>query len=656
MDSLGNTKEPSPASVPGPGTTINDLPTETLLDIFSYLSPIELKDLRLVCRKWNHAVSDKASWIRAFRNRFGTGQVFASVTGSEKWIPEYFGRVGTLKKWAKAKATAKLYMLVNSEFAQLDHVQADFIHDRLMTYCLYTGTVAMCSLTLGKNQVFIPESSLFSRFTCFDANWNYLCVGKDTGEIHLRNLMTATATSSNRLSVTTISEASGRRVTGVKINSEFDKHKEKPDLLSVDINGLLLFWNLSGKLLHLVGLDDNVFWIDSDFKTSVVAVSKTQVYVVDFASRQLKIKHSHGFDLSERPVAMHVDFGDDNVVICDAQHARVFHFYEEGQETKHFVSEAKAPQGEQIIGGTLQQLNHEDKRRNVDVAGGDGRLYGLTFSDGSVATFNLRETSSEIVYNTRIMPFTDDRSYVGVPRFTKIALNSAVVAIGASPNWIHIYDAHSGEYLRECLTVSKKLTRDGLPPILSIRFAPNQQAGVVVSGDIVQYFKFGEAALASKKKPNVPQVSEANTKRARQQHIKAQVEEYERQEHHRKEASFIADKYNGTEFDSEQEELRMAMALSVSSAPQDDEFERALALSQQEAERQEAERRNNDYYDEDLEAVLAMTEPQSSEASSWTEPTEGSLRSLESTVRSVESTDDDEEILRKVMELLLLEH
>lgn len=618
MDSLGNTNDAAPSTASESSVSINDLPSETLLDIFSYLSPIELKDLRLVCRRWNEVASDKASWIRAFRNRFGTGLVFASVTGSEKWIPEYFGRVGTLKKWAKAKASSKLYLLVNSDFAQLDRVQADFLHDRLMTYCLYSGTVAMCTLSLGKNQVFIPESLFFSRFTAFDANWNYLCVGKDSGEIYLRNLMTATATASSRLSVTTVCEQTGRRVMAVKINEDFDKHKEKPDLLTADIHGDILFWSLAGALVDRVSLEENVFWIDSDFKTCVVAVSPIGIYVLDFATRKIRCSFAHGFELHEPPVSIDVDFGDDNVVMCDDHTVRVFHYGDAAGATL-LVREGVPPAGETIVDGTLQQQAVPLRRRNDDVAGGDGRLYGLCYSDGSVGIFNLRETSSDIVLSTRVMPFTDDRSHNAILRYTKIALNSAVVAIGASPNWIHIYDAHSGEYLRECLKVSKKLTRDGVPPILKIEFSPNQQAGVVVSGDIVQYFKFGEGPLQQKKKPNTPQGNEAATKRQRHRHIRAQMDEYDLHEHQRKSEDLIADKYNGTAFDSEQEELRVAMALSASSAPRDEEFEQALAISQQEAEGE----RLADALDSRSTGSLSM---------------------------------DDDEVLRRVMELLLMEH
>lgn len=101
-DSLGNCNlPPTPASLDPPKVHINDLPHEILLDVFAHMQPVELKDLRLVCRKWNLVVSDKSAWVKAFHNRFGTGNVFASVTGSSMWLTEYLGRVAMSRKWSK---------------------------------------------------------------------------------------------------------------------------------------------------------------------------------------------------------------------------------------------------------------------------------------------------------------------------------------------------------------------------------------------------------------------------------------------------------------------------------------------------------------------------------------------------------------------------
>ena len=76
-----------------------------------------------------------------------------------------------------------------------------------------------------------------------------------------------------------------------------------------------------------------------------------------------------------------------------------------------------------------------------------------------------------------------------------------------------------------------------------------------------------------------------SNKRAIKEHIKTQLEEYDELEQSRLDAEIRADKFNGTAFDSEQEELRVALALSASTMDaQDEELERALALLREEVE------------------------------------------------------------------------
>lgn len=548
---------------------INDLPSEVLLNVFCNLSPVDLKDIRLVCRQWKDVVLDKAAWIRAFDNRFLTGEVFSSVTGSQSWILEYFGRVALLRTWAKAKSISKLYSL-NSEYMAVDRVAADFVHDRLLTFSHMLGTVTSCTLTLGKNQVFIPEHHLFSRTLVFDVNWNYLCVCLASGEVYLKNLITATSSGSQRLSVSTIASL-GEPIVDVKLSPECDKYRERTDIVLMTSSGGIKFLNLNGKILFDLALDEPALFIDTDFKKSVVALTSAHIYIIDFQKKLMVQKIQHGWEFDEIPPVCDVDFFDLSVILGYNNIFRVFHI--SGNE--YLETEGESPPDTIIIDGTIQDCS---KERDDSVAGGDGRLYALILSDGSVCVFELREAKRTIAFKTRIMPFTDDRTPRNIHSFTKVALNSSVIAIGALADWLHFYDAHSGQYLREAPKVSKKLTHDRMVPILCIKFAPSGASGVVVSGDVVQYFRYGDLPPEAKR-PNAPQASDLSNKRAIQQHIKTQLNEYEELEHNKHQAAVLADKFNGTTFESEQEELRMAMALSASTIDvEDSDLAVALAL------------------------------------------------------------------------------
>ncbi|PSK37670.1 hypothetical protein C7M61_003377 [Candidozyma pseudohaemuli] len=580
MDSLGNTA-PSSDEVHHQNVHINDLPDEVLLNVFAHMQPVELKDLRLVCSKWNHVVLDKSAWIKAFHNRFGTGNVFASVTGLTMWLTEYLGRVAVARKWAKARAYSHSYALVNNEFGMRvpPRVFVDFAHDRILTFARFLGAISMCTLSTGRNQVFFPENSVLSMGMAVDSNWSHLCVGKPNGEVLLKNLITSSATGLGKQSVTTLQGPTDDPIVALKLNETFEKVREKVEIVAGTRGGLLLLWSATTLLRTIfVSQTCGVLEVESDFTKSVVVVTEEEIIAYELSLGEETHRVAHGIALMPH-VNFRIDLADMNVVAYDETTVKVFHLAEEV-----FVRETEAPEEVSIIGGKLQQSDR--KVRNSDVAGGDGRLFALIFSDGSVGTFNIRDTSSEIKLLTRIMPRYD--APFGIFDWTAVALNSSTIAIGLLPNFVHFYDSHLGEYLREGVKVLRKLFREGEPPIRHMSFSSNQAAGVVVSGSVAQYFRFGDAPLSSKRKPNTPQAAEGSSRHAMHRHIKAQLDDYDTLEDSRRRAELMADRYNGTELESEAEELRMAMALSASSVPdtsEDDDLERALALSREELER-----------------------------------------------------------------------
>ncbi|OBA19956.1 hypothetical protein METBIDRAFT_32968 [Metschnikowia bicuspidata var. bicuspidata NRRL YB-4993] len=653
QDSLGNTTENEKQSTQRGDTSINALPLEIFILIFAHVSPVDLKDLRLVCRKWNDVILDNGTWIRAFDNRLGTGKIFASTTRSNIWIQEYFGRMAAIRRWAKAKAFSRLYQLVNNLFGRITQVETDFVNDRLLTFSQFSGTISLCSLTLGKNQVFIPESSLFGEIVAFDVTWNYSCVANTNGGLFLKNLITATASGSNQSSVKKIAQ-SEFPFAAVKLNKFLDKNREKPDVVSLTQDGALSFWSISGKLVANLNLHGTTLDLRTDFKT-VVVISQDFLHVIDLVQATVVTSFQHGWRFNSLPIAFEVDFHDHNVVVADKTLFKVFHY-----NKKHCkILEESAPEGLSIIEGTMQDAGFP---RNQDIAGGDGLLFALTFSDGSVGVVNIRDLDGTIPFKTRILPFRDDRAPQGIESYTKVALNSTVIAIGALADWIHFYDAHSGKYLREGTKISRKFTRQGTMPILKIQFSPNGFSGVVVSDDAIQYFRYGEDLIV-KKKPFAPQAVDLKSRRTVNQHIKSEMADYNEQVNQKLQEDILLDKYNGVKFDDEQDELRVALALSISCGQNgqdvlndkdDSDLAAALALLE------EASKMNSFTLDEDLElrAALRLSESESyrSVHGLETSQSEGLSNSLHMD-RQLESlqNDSEDEVLRKIIELSMLE-
>lgn len=110
QDSLGNTiVNPSSSSCSTdlshlPKSTIHDFPPELLIRIFTYLDPIYLNTLRLVCKQWNHTISDREVWMKSFQMSFNmsiNSLSFPTISQSLNWLREYFTRLQVLKNWKK---------------------------------------------------------------------------------------------------------------------------------------------------------------------------------------------------------------------------------------------------------------------------------------------------------------------------------------------------------------------------------------------------------------------------------------------------------------------------------------------------------------------------------------------------------------------------
>ncbi|OVF08646.1 putative SCF ubiquitin ligase complex subunit [Clavispora lusitaniae] len=594
---------------------INDLPHETLVDIFAHLTPMELRELRLVCRKWNSAVSDKAAWTQAFRNQLGTPSEFASVTGSRAWLAEYFGRVARLRQWTKAKARAHSYSLVNGEYGPSAVVEMDFAHDRLATISP-AGSLASCALVSGKNQVFVPGSAHFAAVSASDASGALLGVGTRDGVVWAKNLASAqpaqavarpdSANSAHSANSThSAHSADPVEIVSVRVRRQKNVRGAPGEMVALDAAGQVRVFSASA-LLRSAHLGERAFCMDTDFER-IVVVTAENVHVLAFSSLEPLAVAPHGWTL-DAPPHCHVDFAGSAVALVHGSTVRVLR-----EQMAWAYVEAQLPAN--VVHTALQMP--AGRPQDARVAGGDGRLLAAALDDGSVAVFNVRARGA-LRPQCLIAPFHDARAPRGLEARTKVAVDSCVVVVAAAYDWVHFYDAHSGRYLREGTAAARRGTRHGTAPVSAVALGPSA-SGVVVCSDVVQHFSFGAPPV---QRPSTP-AGESTSRRARQHTIRTQLDDWAALRHAEAERARLADKYNGTDYVSEDDELRTAMALSASDASGEDaELLAALALSRQD------------------------------ESSPWQ-----TLVSPEGTSASAHGgEDDEEEILRRVLELSLLEH
>lgn len=661
------------------------LPPELLSLVFTNLDPLLLSTLRLVCKRWNAAVSNRETWTLSFHARFGTGDTFPLVSYSSLWLAEYFNRVALYKRWTKAVASHRSYQIFNNEFGFVDFTMASFEHDRLLTFSRSTGNVAVGGLRGGKIQTYIPGSARVGPVRCYAVGWNFVVAANELGEVYLRNLVTSTslgargsslqrlavpreavngnlntfvpaagnvsrlslsgdtyglnnaglgeistddnsaisntgAVSSSsrtgsqplismlttpRLPLTTSVPSTGtsRRtsfsgtshstspslraqedeictlgaISAVLLNSTTDKRRENPDIIAA-AGQRLHFWALSGRHVRSVTLSDTIIAAKSDFKKTVVVLSASHIHVVDFRTSEMR-SVEHSMDLLEDPF-FDVDFPDSNSIIASGLSIKVVNF------SNGFRFRLLVLPDILIRVTKLQSVPEGRTRRDPKLAGGDGLLCANILSDETVIVWDVRGTSRTIKVQTRISPVFHKFAPVlreGHHYLTSLALNSSIIAIGGYNGFTNMHNVFTGSYIKECLVkFPKKFTQmySQIIPIQDIHLSGNQLDtwGVIICGDMVQYFQFGDEQKA-KKKALGPQIS---GKQLAHQQIRDQMEDYDAMQETERQRHVLIDKYNGRQFEDEEEELLMALAISESyrsSSDDDVQLRAALEIS-----------------------------------------------------------------------------
>lgn len=585
VDQLGNTLDEEYGSLHHYQNdvkfTINDLPIEILINIFSNLDPIQLSQLRLVCKHWNYAVMDKNTWNKSFTSKFGTNPNFPSVSGSRYWMIEYFNRMKIYKKWNKGIGIHKFYQLINNEYGFVDHIMSNFEQDKILTFSQIGGNIAISDLSNGKNQAFIPGPYIYRSITSYCINWNYLLTAKYGGGLFLKNLLTSTSSSATKTSTVTLikdepENGIDNSILATTMNDYPDKHKERCDIISASKSGKVQFWNLNGDELHNVIIQEPIFKIKSDFKNVCIALTPTNLILIDYKTFQIRKVIPHGLGIIEEILMglfVDIDFGGSNIIICLQSMIKVIN-YKNLQDIR--FRELVLADGVETTKGKLQTLSHYKLHsRDDQIVGHDGLFYANILSDDSVIIWNVREESKVIKIQTEINPVFNKYTRIlpeGLQYVVAMGLNSSVIAISTYNGITNLYNVFTGEYLKECsLKYPKKYVgiHNSLVMTKDVQLSTNQNStnGIIICGDVIQYFQYGDlenSGISNTKKKSSVGGAQVSNKQIAYQHIKDQMEDYDIEMSNMEKKKRLLDKYNGDSFENEEEELSIAIALSQS--------------------------------------------------------------------------------------------
>lgn len=549
---------------------INDLPMEVLINIFSRLNPLDLCNGLVVCKRWYEAIRDKHTWTGSFSRRFGSSNVFPSVSGSSVWMTEYFTRLEVYKRWRKGIARHTSYQVLNNnEYAIINHSISDFTQNRLLTFS--RGDIAICNLRDGKNVTYIPGNQAFSRISAYSISWDYLFLGKETGGLYLKNLKTSTSSTTSRTSLITLIDDTAADldpITCTALNFYLDKYRRDVDCIAGTMLGDVKFWNISGTLKKTLELNDPLIEVKSDFQDFAVALSLAKLYIIDLKTFKVS---SIDLELSfveqdNHRLFMDVDFADSNVILCYKNKIWLYNYERKITSSMEFEPDLT------VLNAKMQTVPKRMlSRRDTLLAGSDGLLYANILSNGTVIVWNVREVGSTIIPQCLISPtFTKlwPDHFLPDVEASSIALNSSVLAVGGLNGCTNLYNVITGQFIRYCsVKFPKKLSHiyHGIVGVSDIILNPDQAdtLGAIVIMDAVQHFSFGDHqtkfGTKDKKKLNVGPSNKQYVK----QSIRDGMEDYDRQQLIKQQQEQLLERYNGVEYDPE-EELSVALAISES--------------------------------------------------------------------------------------------
>ncbi|KAI5955644.1 hypothetical protein KGF54_001146 [Candida jiufengensis] len=572
---------------------INDLPNEILIQILSQLDPLILNELRLVCKKWNFIINDKETWTKSFQIRFGinpNSSSFPNVTNSNNWMNEYFTRLNILRNWKKGHSIHQSYKILNNEYNFNDFTMCDFKMNKLIIFDKRSGNISSGNLDSGKNQNFIPGDFNLNTLS-FAMNWNYLILGKINGDIILKNLITSTSLS-QRVSSTKfiIIEEERSPIMDIIINQYVDKNKISIDIISGSYNGLLQCWSLNGQCKNKVELDEPIYNIKSDFNKFIIVNTAYHLYVLDFDTLNILNKvdlgitindgeHIHLEQLINQKNTLDVDYGGKNIILSYKSTIKVFSFHGIG------IRKLDLEDGVIIIESKFQTCNSNKLiNMNDNVIGKDGLFYGNLLSDNSIIIWNIRdESTNSIIPQYRLYPELNYKKVSNtvnniinnneLMKITTFEFNSSILAISGYNGLTNIYDIFTGKFLREAsIKFPKKFdNNDILRKTSSIKLNPNNlnSNGLIICGDCIQYFQFGKLLTSNDQPNSIKKNSKQlnlgtynNNKHELKNKINDEINEYNEKLNQQQQTNRLFNKYNGTQYDDEEEEMRIALAMS----------------------------------------------------------------------------------------------
>lgn len=177
-------KIPHPLSSSGPMISssqstsplnLNGFPLEVLIIVLSYVDPLTLRNIPLVCKTWNSILQDDTIWNAIFKLQYPyKREIFSSVTRSTQFKTELLHRTQLRYNYRRGRLLTQQY--TTNHFVSGSSIAIDWSRNRLTIIDLPRSAILTCDIRNGKSPKFatdfVPEG-----VTSYDA-------GNTSGSLH----------------------------------------------------------------------------------------------------------------------------------------------------------------------------------------------------------------------------------------------------------------------------------------------------------------------------------------------------------------------------------------------------------------------------------------------------------------------------------------
>ncbi|SCV03778.1 LANO_0G06194g1_1 [Lachancea nothofagi CBS 11611] len=570
--------------------SLENLPTEILINILSYLDEKDLYAVQATCRRFLEIINDEELWKNLFISRIHT-RLFPSFSRSAKYSVEYVERNRGLSEWKHNRA-------VKTKFTVTTQNQNNQLEKMVFEYprcaCYSDGVIMLVQLHSRRRKDRLTYMPCTTPHGCstMHFNINAAVFGRFDGRVFGKLL----TNKSHLCPVTEFNAIHSSSVTAITTSALEDSPEDW--CVSGCKSGQVIWW-CEAKKRNAIQISDKPILRLALHKDLTVIMDSQQVYVVDKMDNVHKLDIPSNLQLSlVTSLSLHfeVDFGGKLLILGDM--AEIYVISINPHQDFGFTKSIHIPD-------LIEKIFIDDitskRTQDASVAGGDGCYLGILTGDNSVAIINVRAPGSKLRIQTKL-------SFVERVHTAQITNLVMVCAFSGS---LGIFDASSGTELRVVRKTEK------FPQFLGV----SHGRMIVGSGNVLHYLQYSDQDFRQKKSG----LSQTNRSNKWNEVLNSQLDLYNEDENSRikelERKERLRQKFVG---DLDDEEIQLEIALIESQAAseqfqgtnaqlspvgQDEELQRAIEESRLAYENLTIP----EHLDEDAELLRAIQQSQEEE-------------------------------------------